>query len=310
MQKKHRPLLNTGALLGGAVVLVFLWAFLGGGMDQNPWRLLPPFLAVVVLGVAVIVLRAKRRIKTLQRVAGELGLVFNRKGDESSMAATFDPIEIADEKAALEKLMSELGAHSLEVRKMVSDQFVKTRSSRGLEQSELRRLTLFQGVDHPRATNVMAGRLAETEAIVFDYGYYTRQIDPSSSTRVSQTVAAFRFRGTAFPAFELSREGLLPSTGQDLDFVSHPTFSKRFQLRGDDESALREFFNVDLLHFFEGLDQNFDQTVEGGGECIVVYHHGRLIRPEAIKDFVQQASAIASALARANPRPRPGFVGS
>ncbi|HXG58856.1 MAG TPA: hypothetical protein VNL91_07520 [Thermoanaerobaculia bacterium] len=296
MEKKHRPLLNVGALLGAVVVLVFLWEFMEGGMDQNLFRLFPLFLVVVGLMIAAAVLRVRRRIKTLQRISGELGLDFHSSGDENAMRTFFDPIDAAAEQAALEKVLSEAGAHSPEIRKAISDRFAKTRSRRGLEQSVLRRLTLFREVDHPRTRNIMAGRLAEADAAVFDYTYTTRQMDPSSSTSVSQTVAAFRFRGRALPALELTRAGVLQPAGEHLDFASHPAFSKRFRLRGDDENALRTLFDSKVLSFFESLDDDFDPIVEAGGECLVVYRNGRLVRPDAVSAFVAQATAIAGAL--------------
>ncbi len=305
MEKRQTPALNRGALLALPVILVFLWAVFEGGMDQNPWRLLLPFLAIVVLMIAGAILGAKRRMKTLRRVSGELGLEFATVGDENSMRAIFDPSDFEVEKAELKQLMTEMRA-PLAVQQAVSDRVAPSRSRYGLEQSGLRRLTLFQNVDQPRARNVMAGPLAGAEALVFDYTYDTRRIDPGTSSSVSQTVAVFRFRGRAFPVFELSAEGFLKAGGQDLDFASHPTFSKRFRLRGDDETAVRNLFDPCVLNFFESLRDDFGQTIEGDGEYVVVYRSGRKIKPEAVKAFVDEVTVVASALGSATRFRRTG----
>lgn len=112
-------------------------------------------------------------------------------------------------------------------------------------------------------------------------------------------VAVFRFRGRALPVFELSVEGFLKAGGQDLDFASHPAFSKRFRLRGDDETAVRNLFNPRVLDFFESLRDDFGQTIEGAGEYVVVYRSARRVKPEAVKAFVEEATAIAAALVSA-----------
>ena len=299
MEKRESPVLNRGALLAVPVILVFLWAFFEGGMDQNPRRLLLPFLAVVVLMAAGAILGARRRMKTLRRVSGELGLEFAAVGDENSMRSIFDPGDVEVEKAQLQQLITETGAPPA-VRQAMSDRFASSRSRSGLERSALRRLTLFQNVDDTRARNVMAGPLAGAEALVFDYTYNTRRIDPEkSSSSVSQTVAVFRFRGRALPVFELSVAGFLKPGGQDLDFASHPLFSKRFRLRGDDETAVRNLFDPRVLDFFERLREDFNQTIESAGEYVVVYRGARRVKPEAVKAFVEEATAVAAALTSA-----------
>lgn len=255
MQKKRKPRVNYGALFALPVIAVFIWAFIEGGPDQNPWRLLLPFLAVVVLMGASGVVAAQSRTKMLQRLCGELGLQFTADGP------TLDP--------------GQLGG-----------------------------LTSFQGIDNPRAENVMSGRLAGAEALVFDHSYRTRQINPGSSISVSETMALFRFPGGAFPRFELSREGFLKDGYQDIDFASHALFSKRFQLRGDDESAVRKLFDGRVLEFFESRSDDFKETIEGGGEYLVVYRSGRIVSAGKLKAFIEEAIAVASALGSATTASR------
>ncbi len=58
------------------------------------------------------------------------------------------------------------------------------------------------------------------------------------------------------PNFALEPEGLWTkfsevAFGKDIDFKSHPDFSKKYYLRGDDEAGLYEFFNENLISFLE-----------------------------------------------------------
>ena len=200
---------------------------------------------------------------------------------------------------------------------MVAARLATDLAKPGLKQNALAGLTLFQEVDDKRMHNVMSGRLAGAEAAVFDYTYSTRRTrlemsrpgPKPSSTSASQTVAVFRFRDRQLPLFELSREGkILKAERHDIDFPSHPGFSQRFHLRGDDESAIRNLFDGGVLGFFEQLPDDFNQIVEAAGDCIAVYRPGRVVNPEAVKSFVEQASAIASTLGSARRFTRASFA--
>ena len=316
MKKIHRPTFQWVPFVATLIVLIFLWEFFEGPMNQDPWRLLPPFVAVMLLVIAFVYLGARRRIETLRRVSGELGLTFAKKGDENSMPASYDPVDPADARARIEQLVNEAPGPP-EVKAMFAERLAADLAKPGLKQNALASLTLFQGVDDKRMHNVMSGRLAGAEAAVFDYTYSTRRTrlemsspdGKPSSTSASQTVAVFRFRDRQLPLFELSREGkILKPEGHDIDFPSHPGFSQRFHLRGDDENAIRQFFGGAVLGFFEQLPDDFNQIVEAAGECIAVYRPGRVVNPDAVKSFVEQASAIASTFSSARRFTRPSFA--
>lgn len=58
------------------------------------------------------------------------------------------------------------------------------------------------------------------------------------------------------PDFALEPEGLWSklsemSGGKDIDFKDHPEFSKHYYLRGDNEVAIRNFFNESIIKFLE-----------------------------------------------------------
>ena len=96
---------------------------------------------------------------------------------------------------------------------------------------------------------------------------------------------------------------MLPKTPtQDVNFDSHPDFSRRFKLQCEDERPVRTLFQPALLHSFETLGDEFGYTVEGRGECVVVYKHGRLVDAGAIAPLWREAAAVAAAVGERAPR--------
>ena len=103
---------------------------------------------------------------------------------------------------------------------------------------------LFRRGSQRRFRNVMNGTYASYQASVFDYSY-TVSAGESSST-YTQTVAAF-LQDHQLPLFELRPEGFLDRIAEafvhrDIDFETHPEFSKRYVLRGEDGTAIRLMF--------------------------------------------------------------------
>lgn len=284
MLQRDRPAWNRSALFGLIpLVLFILWAMYRDRLPNVPdsaW-----LGAYVILAAAIIALSVRavgKRRKELEQVARELGLEFSAAGDERSLRAFFEPVDPTGEQRDLENVM---------------------KARRDLEQSELRRLSLLQQVDHPIARNVMAGPLAGADGVVFDYSYQTRSINPGSSTTVGQTVAAFRFRGCRFPSFEISPQDVVDRVttamaGPPDLLADHPEVAKRFRLRCEDAKAVRELLAGGVLRVFETLGDDFQEHVEGVDECIVVYRPGRKVRSELMKAFVANAAAVAAAFGR------------
>ena len=87
------------------------------------------------------------------------------------------------------------------------------------------------------------------------------------------------------PEFTLDREGFLEKMYafagfKDIPFEDHADFSKRFYLLGDNEGAIRAFFNNDLIHFFES---NPYYHVESNGKAILIFAKERLASIKEIK---------------------------
>lgn len=70
------------------------------------------------------------------------------------------------------------------------------------------------------------------------------------------TVAHISEAEVPIPDFALEPEGLWSKFselvgGKDIDFADHPDFSKKYYLRGPNETAVRDFFTEDIIRFFE-----------------------------------------------------------
>jgi len=99
------------------------------------------------------------------------------------------------------------------------------------------------------------------------------------------------------PQFTLDREGLLEKVYalagvKDIPIHKNSDFSKRFFLLGEDEAAVREFFNDDIRHFFES---NPYYHVESKGDALLIFGKERLASIGEIKtllDFGRRLSVL------------------
>ncbi len=143
-----------------------------------------------------------------------------------------------------------------------------------------------------------AGRLANIarggDVIVFDYSYPVRSDNRHSVTR--QTVAAHRIVGE-LPAFGMRPEGFVSRINEmlgasDIDFDADPRFSKRYQLAGKEESAIRELFHDDLRNRFA---QGKPWYVEASGKWLIFYRKGKTIGAADLADFINETQQLAQA---------------
>ncbi len=201
----------------------------------------------------------------------------------------------------------------LVVAAVVASHFLEQRRTKALEQAALMSgltfereadlqqfpglasVRLFRQGDSPQTRNLMRGSAAGCAACVFDFEY------SQGEGKSIQTVAAFRLSRGSLPDFELRPENLLHKIGaafgyQDIDFESHPQFSRRYLLRGGDEDAVRKLFDPGVLAFFEGLEREPAWWVEGGGPWLVAYRWGVELKPANLQGFLSESTSIANTL--------------
>src|SRR5215203_1602452 len=127
---------------------------------------------------------------------------------------------------------------------------------------------------------------------VFDYSY-TVGSGKNRHTH-AQTVVAFHTPRLMIPFFALYPESFFSFIGemfgaQDIDFHTHPAFSKNFKLAGRDEMPIRQFFHPQALSFFERLPRI---RVDGGGNYLFVYILDETFKAENLNAFLDTTLTV------------------
>jgi len=154
---------------------------------------------------------------------------------------------------------------------------------------------LFHRGHSQRFKNIMTGNFAGFPTSVFDYWFTTG--GGKSSHTWSQTVFAFTV-DLWLPVFEMRPENFVERisdafTHKDIDFDSHPEFSQRYLLRGEDKEKVRELFTPALLTFLEGLPADKKWHTEGDGHTLVFYRSDATAPPEEIPSLLEETVSIA-----------------
>ncbi|MFC1573966.1 hypothetical protein ACFL30_02150 [Candidatus Latescibacterota bacterium] len=175
---------------------------------------------------------------------------------------------------ALQAVAASLG---LSFTKMASDSFLPS----------LSRFHLFSQGRSRKVSNVISGSANEIDLTVFDY-QYTTGAGKNSRTR-GQTVVLLRSDFLRLPHFSLRPENLFHKIGKafgykDIDFDSHPAFSKEYLLRSEDEQACRDVFTKDVLRYY---DKHQGLSTEGDGDSLLFYRASKKVRPAEVRSFVE-----------------------
>lgn len=147
---------------------------------------------------------------------------------------------------------------------------------------------LFAKGHSKKTRNVMRGKSGALEVTIMDYKYTVGS--GRSSNTYAQTVIAVK-SDLDLPAFNLGPEYLFHKIGsvfgyQDIDFNTHPDFSRQYLLRGPDEEAVRKFFDPELLEFFEKRE---GISVEAMGNEFIYYAKNKKTAPKDIQASLQDA---------------------
>lgn len=156
---------------------------------------------------------------------------------------------------------------------------------------------LFERGRSRKFRNLMTGSYAGFRTSTFDYTF-TIRIGRRSITYI-QTVIAFSKESAFLPKFDMQPEGVLQKIGdvfvrKDINFDSHPEFSRSYQLRSPEVDKTRRLFSPPLLSFIEGLDRKRKWRLEGLGNTLIVYRLGMRAKPDNYRTHLEQTSSIAS----------------
>jgi len=144
---------------------------------------------------------------------------------------------------------------------------------------ELSEFHLCSSGHNRKVQNCLYGSVQDIEVSVFEYRYDT---GGSSPTTYHHAVACVRLPAN-LPAFRLSPTDIFHKIGnlfgyRDINFDTHPVFSRNCHLVGVNEAAIRKAFTPPVLDFCENQPK---LHVEGKGARLIVYRNGFLKAKDA-----------------------------
>jgi hypothetical protein len=147
-----------------------------------------------------------------------------------------------------------------------------------------------------RFTNCLRGSGDSAGTAIFDFAYTIGGGKEQHTYR--QTVLSLKVQGRPLPRFCLRPEHVWDKVGaffghKDIEFETHPEFSKKYSLRGDDEYQIRDFFSERLIEF---MGKERGVTMEADGGTIVLYRNKKLLAPEEIQAFIETGSRLSALL--------------
>ena len=156
----------------------------------------------------------------------------------------------------------------------------------------LKNFHLFSQGHSKKIANVLMGKAGALDVAVFDYAYTTGGGKHSQHWR--QTVIFFERDDMSLPKFTLRPENIFHKIGQvfgykDIDFDSHPEFSKRYLLRGENEEAVRATFGEEARSFYES---DLKLSTEAAGPQLIHYRSGKRVSPDQISEFIKQGVRV------------------
>jgi hypothetical protein len=162
----------------------------------------------------------------------------------------------------------------------------------------LENFAFFRQGHNKQIKNMMYGETNGVKAALFDYIYVTGS-GKSRHTHY-QSVAYFEPRHLNLPFFSLRPEDalhkLIAMFGyQDIDFGNHPTFSRKYILRGTDEQAIRNTFDDALLAFYE---RNPGLSTDGGGNQLFIFRQSYRTPPHEAQSFINMAVQVENVFPR------------
>ena len=146
-----------------------------------------------------------------------------------------------------------------------------------------------------KVRNVLSGEWSGRELLCCDYRYVVGHGKHQRS--YSQTIMIMRLP-RPLPAFVMAPEGFFAKIAQvfgakDIDFATHPEFSKSYVLKAKDEEEIRSTFSFDLLEYFE---RQQGLTLESHDGLLLFYRAKKRCKPEAIEAFFEEGFEVLDAL--------------
>jgi len=175
--------------------------------------------------------------------------------------------------------------------------FIALQGLRPISDEEKKGLNLFSRGMDAKITNLFGDRVDSPSRLLFDFADSVGPSRPASAM-TNQTVAAFRTTTDGIPDFRMTPArsiAELPSSAspQQISVDSHSDFGRRYSLRGENETAIRAFFNLPFVDRLTTADPEANWSIEKAAGWLLVYRHNVLFPPQAIPESWQTAQGIA-----------------
>ena len=162
---------------------------------------------------------------------------------------------------------------------------------------------LFNKGRNKRMKNVMKAETEIASMSIFDYSYITG--GGKHTQHHLFTIVAMESNSLELPSFSLRPEGFFDKIGamfgfQDINFDENPEFSRSFVLKGENEAAIRSFFDNEMLDLFTQRKGISVECCPG----LFIYMQGGRQRPEQIRDFMNDGFGLYSAFVERQNRSR------
>ena len=159
-----------------------------------------------------------------------------------------------------------------------------------------KRLGLFTVRMHQRMRHHLSGTIGEYRVAVFDLRYSTTRGEGIEGSE--QTVVHVHSPRLHLPAFALRPEAVFRRSGDrveadDIDFGADAEFSRAYQLRGGDETAIRDAFGADVRAAFQRIPGT---SADVDGSDLLIWRRGELARSEDVGALVRAAVDLATHL--------------
>lgn len=169
--------------------------------------------------------------------------------------------------------------------KRLNMNFIKNRdSSRCIPTNQFFRL-FSNGCDH-RVYNILEGAQDGAFVKLFDYSYVSGK--RRNAPRYDQSVLIFESGQLQIPHFYMRPEDIWDEVKSvlgysDINFESHPGFSRKYFLKAKHDKSIRDFFSIQLLDYFTN---DSDWFVEGKGNVLILSKINKKINPDDIEAFL------------------------
>ncbi|MFT5248340.1 MAG: hypothetical protein ACI93P_000050 [bacterium] len=168
--------------------------------------------------------------------------------------------------------------------------------------SYLRNFHFFDSQPIEMKSNSLQGQDAGNSAhweiadIVFDEGALL-------ALEVYQTTLQVVRMPYSIPRFIIDKEGLFEKVFNrvkvfsgakgDINFKKYAGFLNKFQLRGEDEEAIRAFFTDNLISF---LEQNEIHHIESNGEALMIFKYLHIARTDEVQNRLTFSNSLLKSM--------------